>query len=143
MKKLLPLIMGLMIGVSALAEDAVIGVDQLPQPVKAFVTQHFPKQKISYVLLDRDVFSAKYELRLDNATEIEITAKGEWLEIDGRKNPVPDGIIPAGITQYIKTNAGDVHIKEIKRKGYGYEVELSNGLEVKFNKKAEFLRLDD
>ncbi|MDR2463416.1 MAG: PepSY-like domain-containing protein [Verrucomicrobiales bacterium] len=143
MKKLFLLVAGLMIGGLAQAGDMMVNVGQLPQPVKAFVSEHFPKQKISYALLDKDLFSTKYELTLDNATEIEITPKGEWLEIDGRKNPVPDTIVPAGIIQYVKVNAGGVYIREIKRKGYGYEVELSGGLELKFNKKAEFLRLDD
>jgi len=34
-------------------------------------------------------------------------------------------------------------IKEIKKKRTGYEVELSNGLDLEFNSKGKFLRMDD
>lgn len=116
---------------------------QLPPPVKAFVAQHFPKQKITRAVLDNELLGkTKYELRLDNAVEIDITPKGEWLDIDGNKNKIPDSVVPPPILKYAQDNGAGAYIKQIERKTYGYEIELSNGLEMKFDQKGNFLKLD-
>jgi hypothetical protein len=144
MKKILCLAVSLMIAAIAHAtDDVVVSVEQLPSPVKMFVTQYFPKQKISSALLDTDFIVSKYELRLDNGTEIEITSKGEWRDIDCKKNPMPSSLIPNAIARYVKNNANGATIREIKSKKYGYEIELSNGQERKFNKRCGLIDDDD
>ena len=47
------------------------------------------------------------------------------------------------IAQYLQKRYNNMPIKEIKKKRTGYEVELSNGLDLEFNSKGKFLRIDD
>ena len=65
------------------------------------------------------------------------------MEIKSRGNEIPTKIIPTEIAQYLQKRYNNMPIKEIKKKRTGYEVELSNGLDLEFNSKGKFLRIDD
>ena len=50
---------------------------------------------------------------------------------------VPKAIIPSVITKYVSSNSAGQSIVEISRKRGGYEVELSNGTELKLTEDAK------
>ncbi len=56
---------------------------------------------------------------------------------------IPASIIPSGIRDYVKKNYASSTIKDIKKKRYGYEVELTGDIDLEFNSKGKFLRVDD
>jgi len=56
---------------------------------------------------------------------------------------VPAKLIPNGIAQYVKKTYPQTDIYKIQKKRYGYEIELANGLDLEFNAKGQFLRIDD
>ena len=74
--------------------------------------------------------------------KVEFNRSGEWTEIDCKSAPVPAGIVPAPIVNYVRKNYHGAQIMEIGRKDNYYEVNLSNRLEIKFNKKFQVIEID-
>ena len=60
-----------------------------------------------------------------------------------RDRSVPAAYIPAAIASFVKQNQKSAVITGIEKKKSGYDVELSNGIEMKFNSAGKFLRYDD
>ncbi len=130
----------MMVSNVAHADDKPIPVDQLPASAKTFVTKNFPGKKILYAEKDR----SSYEFRLDDGTTIEFTAKGDWKQVDRhRTSAVPAALVPAAIKQYAEANFSNCKITKIEKERYGYDIELSNDVELKFNHKGALIGMDD
>ena len=123
--------------------DRMIAPGQLPAAAQTFVKQYFPDQTISYATKDVDHMKTTYEVRLDDGTEIDFTSKGEWDKVDTKFKPVPAGLIPEAIASYVQANFPNVPIVKIDKERSGYDVELSNELELKFNNKGQLMYIDD
>lgn len=139
-KSLLVAFICMMVSNVALADDKPIPVEQLPASAKTFVTNNFPGKQILYAEKDRN----SYECRLDDGTKIEFTAKGEWKQVDcHRTSAVPAALVPEAIKQYVEANFSNCMITKIDKERYGYDIELSNDLELKFNNKGALIGMDD
>lgn len=130
-------------GLSATAQKTSITAQQLPATAQDFLKKHFTNQKTAYILKDAETFSTDYKVQLENGIEIEFDKKGNWEEVDGNKNKIPFAILPKNIATYVTTNYKNTEVVKIEKGNWDYEVKLNNGLELKFNAKGEFLRLDD
>ena len=129
--------------VTCLAGDMVIPAGQLPAAAQTFVKKNFPNTAISYVTKEMEFMGATYEARLADGTEIDFDKKGNWDKVDCQLKAVPAALIPAEISQFVKTNHPDAIIVKIDKERYGYDIELSNDLELKFNKKGQLIGIDD
>ena len=56
---------------------------------------------------------------------------------------VPAELVPEQITTYVNSNFPNTTIKKLEKKYMGWEIELTNGLEVKFNKNFKVTEIDD
>ena len=56
---------------------------------------------------------------------------------------MPAELVPEQIATYVKTNFADQSITKIEKKRRGWEIELSNELEIKFNKNFVVTKIDD
>ncbi len=121
------------------ADGIMIPVEQLPQAAKSFVQKNFPNNTIIYA--EKEMFS--YEARLDDGTEIDFDRKGNWDKVDCKLNAVPSAIIPAPILNYVQKTFPNAEIVKIDKERHGYDIELSNDIELKFNKKGAFMGMDD
>ena len=63
--------------------------------------------------------------------------------MDCNYSAVPANLVPANIATYVKSNFPGATIVKIDKERYGYDIELSNDLELKFNKNGKMLRVDD
>lgn len=142
MKKFLSIAM-LTIGVLVFAQDQPIRFNQLPTNGQKFINAYFGAKKVNAVILDDDYFKKEYEVILTNGTKIEFDGSGNWKEIDGKRNAIPTGFVPKAITNYVKKSFPNTAIKKIEKKRFGYEVELINGLDLEFDSKGNFKRIDD
>ncbi len=134
----------LFIGIGINAQESVITKDELPPVAKKFISAHFSESSVDYVKMDKEIFSTDYKVKFTDGVEIEFDSKGEWVEVDGNKNAIPTGFIQPGITNYVKDKFPNAEIKKIEIGRFGkQEVKLSNGLELEFNSKGEFKRIDD
>ena len=125
---------------AAMAQDDVqITFDKLPAKAQSFVKTHFPKEEVASVWKDTEMLRVEdYTVALSNGTEVEFLPNGEWKEIKSRGSD-----IPSGIRDYVKKHYASSTIKDIKKKRYGYEVELTGDIDLEFNSKGKFLRVDD
>jgi len=139
---MLTLVFVLAQSVTCMADDKVIPVEQLPAAAKSFIAKHFPKEKIAYAEKDGS-FRATYEAKLSDGTEVEFDKKGNWDKVDCKHKAVPAGLIPAAIAKYVKNSYPDAVIVKIDKERYGYEIELSNDLDLRFNKSGKLIGIDD
>lgn len=75
---------------------------------------------------------------LASGAEVDFRANGDWKKVKAaHSKAVPAAIVPATISKYVSTNHAGLSIVEISRKRGGYEVELSNGTELKLTEDAK------
>ena len=132
----------MMQSVTTFASDRIIPKEQLPAAAQTFIQKTFPGQTISYAKVDSDGRKT-YEVRLSNGTEVEFDKNGTWDKVDCNYSAVPANLVPANIATYVKSNFPGATIVKIDKERYGYDIELSNDLELKFNKSGQMLRVDD
>ncbi len=125
------------------AQKSVIPPTQLPAAAQAFIKNNFKGIAITTAQVEKEFFDTDYKAYLANGIEIEFNDKGQWEEIDGNHNNLPASVIPAAVNTYINTNFKGQHVVQIEKKRWGYEVELTNGLELEFDTAGKFLRIDD
>ncbi len=145
MKKILSIVVLALIATQFAFADDIITKDtkQLPLTARNFINQYFTQPQISYIKIDQEFLSKKYEVILTDRTEIDFDGKGNWTEVDCKNKAVPAVLIPAYITDYVNTTFPQQIITQIERKGSWIEVELSNDFSLVFNKKGELVRMDD
>lgn len=86
----------------------------------------------------------EYEVKLDNAIELEFNSKNQVKEIKSRSGiKLPDSVIPPSILSYVKANYRQNSIVEWELKKKKQEIELENGIELEFDLNGKFLRIDD
>ena len=147
-RKMVTVVTALFAMQAAMAQDDVqITFDKLPAKAQSFVKTHFPKEEVASVWKDIEIEMLRvedYTVALSNGTKVEFLPNGEWKEIKkSRGSEIPASIIPSGIRDYVKKNYASSTIKDIKKKRYGYEVELTGDIDLEFNSKGKFLRVDD
>ncbi|MDO4771380.1 PepSY-like domain-containing protein [Porphyromonas sp.] len=120
------------------------GEGVLPNAAKDFLKTHFAGVKIVSVEVDYDDGAMSYEVRLANGADIDFNSSGQWKEVETRTFAVPSAIIPAKIRQHIAATFPNTFVVKISRNRKHYEVDLSNGLELKYDARTyAFLGIDD
>lgn len=145
MKKLVSFvsIMLLIVSVACARDKVTRDVSLLPAGAREMIKKYFPDSEISYLKIDKKLFRTEgYEVILTGGTELEFDVKGQWKEIESLQT-VPDSIVPESIRKYIKRYYGPQGVKKIKHNRKGYELNLTNGMEMEFDNMGNFLRLDD
>lgn len=111
---------------------------ELPKAAQSFITKYFPKDQVRKVEKDNGRRGMEYEVDFISGAEVDFTSDGNWKEVKAaRGTSVPSAIIPTAIAKYVATNFKGQTIVEISRKRGGYEVELSNGSELKLTEDAK------
>jgi hypothetical protein len=136
-------VLTLALGSQVYAQDQVISEKELPQTASSFIKSYFPSEKIARAEKDVDTNETSYEVYFTNGVKVEFDQNGNWKEVDGKKKvSIPTAFIPKNITTYISKNHANSKIIKIEKDLTQYEVELSNGLEMKFDSEGQFLRFD-
>ena len=111
--------------------------------ITQFMTQYFPEATIQMVMPDED----DIDVVLNDYTKIEFKLNNEWKKVDCEHATkfisVPATLVPEQITAYVNANFPNTIIKKLEKKFFGWEIELSNGLEVKFNNNFKVTKVDD
>ena len=111
--------------------------------ITQFVTQHFPNATVQMVMPDED----DIDVVLNDYTKIEFRLNNEWKKVDCEHSTtftaVPATIVPEQITAYVNTSFPGAIIKKLEKKYRGWEIELNNGLELKFNNNFKVMEIDD
>lgn len=143
-KVLLTLIILIGTVVAAGARDTFAHDDSvLPQAARTVIANNF-KAKVSVVKIKKLMGHTKeYEVLLADGCEITFDSKGNWEKVEVSKTgSVPAGFIPSGISGYVRKNHSGTRIVGIEKEKRGYEVELSDGIDIEFDRKGNFIRYD-
>lgn len=131
--------------VSAAASDTYAhDASVLPKAAQTTLKNNF-KAKVSVVKIDKDLgHISEYEVVLTDGTEIEFDRSGNWksVEVSASKS-VPSAFVPNAITASIKKLQPGQKVIGIEKKRNGYNVDLSNGVEMKFDLQGKFIKYDD
>lgn len=142
MKKILFVMSVVLISMACVAEDRPIVYEQLPAPAKEFINANYPGEKVSYIVVDDDIVKPDYTVRLANGVEIQFENSGALEKISARTG-VPAAVVPVQIADYVKANFPDAVVVEYEIGRRDFSVDLSNGLELRFNGKFKLVELDD
>ena len=142
MKKIIFAMSVVLISMACVAEDRPLVYEQLPAPAKEFINANYPGEKVSYVVVDDDVIKPDYTVRLANGVEIQFENSGALEKISARTG-VPAAVVPVQIADYVKANFPDAVVVEYEIGRRDFSVDLSNGLELRFNGKFKLVELDD
>lgn len=126
-------------------KEEMITEMELPTASREFIRAHFPEVSISLIVKESEGFSHDYTVHLSNGFEIDFTKSGDWDDVDGKYQAIPNSILdllPKSIQEYVENRFTDCYIVEINKEYFGYEIELSIDIDLKFNLKGEFLRID-
>lgn len=142
-KTLLALSLLLTIGIAACADnDKPIEVSQLPSTAQTTLKSYFSDRKVALAKEESDLLDKNYDVIFTNGDKVEFNSKGEWTEVQCKQSSVPSALVPSQISTYVKTNYPNMKIVEIERDSKEYEVKLSNGIELTFNKKYKLIDID-
>lgn len=83
-------------------------------------------------------------LRLADGTQVKFRKDSSWKKIDcHRMKAVPAATVPAAIKSYVQAHFPGCVVSKIDKERYGYDIELSNDLELKFNHQGAIIGYDD
>lgn len=122
--------------------DKPINVNELPAKAQTLLSKHFKGQKVMLATIESGVVSRSYDVVLRNGTKLEFDKKGNLTEIDCKQGIVPSQLIPQPIKNYLKENYRGETVRKIEWNKKEYEVELTNGIGLTFNKHFQLIDID-
>ncbi|MBE6314474.1 MAG: hypothetical protein E7079_05945 [Bacteroidales bacterium] len=144
MRQIFSFLMVVVLCVCSACADDFTTTDVSSLPAKAQQCLKYFDSPVAYIEVDNDgVFGKTYDVKLKDGSEIDFDKKGEWKSIDTNHKPVPAAFVHKSIGDYVKKNYPDTFISKIERDSIGYDVELSNHMDLKFDTNGNFVRFDD
>ena len=125
------------------APDRNVTIEQLPRKAQLFIKQHFAKVSIVQAQQDTDRLDGDYEVTFSDGSKVEFQKNGQWSDVESPRSMVPTALVPMTIRQYVAQKYPDTKIVKIDRDTRGYDIELSSGIDLKFDAKGHFKAMDD
>jgi hypothetical protein len=126
--------------------EKLIRENELPAVSKTFIETHFADVGITAMVRERDGLNIDYTVYLANGFDVDFNKSGEWDDVDGHFQSVPESVLallPQPLLQHIATTFPNLSIVEVNKERYGYEIGLSNDLDLKFDSNGRFTGIDD
>lgn len=120
-----------------------ITLDKLPAAAQEFLAANFKDLTLAYAVEDPKFIGSEYEVIYTDRTEVDFESNGEWSSVERKYAAVPAAIVLVQIADYVKKSFAGESIRKIDRDKYTWEVELSNGLEIKFDRNFQVIDIDD
>ncbi len=119
-----------------------INVSQLPTTAQQTLSSYFSDKKVALAKMESGIVEKTYDVIFTTGEKIEFDRKGNWTEIDCKQSSVPTKLIPTQILNYVKQNYSGNKILKIEKDRKEYEIKLSNGIEITFNKNFQVIDID-
>lgn len=115
--------------------DWYIPINSLPKNAQLFIKQIYPQAQIWSVEKD----GLKYEVKLSNGASIDFNVKGDWINIDGEFNGIPENILPIEVVNTLKTTYTNSIIIDVEKEWGNYKIKLNNMMEVYISKNGQLI----
>ena len=112
-------------------------------PAQEFIKTHFAGVEVSFSKVDEELFNEDYKVVFVNGAKVEFAKNGEWKDVECKYGEVPAAIVPQQIRDYVTKNYPKNKIVAIDRDRRDYEVELDNGLDLKFDLMFRLIDIDN
>ncbi|NPD92168.1 PepSY-like domain-containing protein [Xylanibacter muris] len=122
--------------------DKIIDRTKLPAVAQQIIKKHFKGKKVAAAKMESNIISKNYDVIFTNGDKIEFDKNGNWTEIDCKRSSVPAMLVPTAISKYVKNNYSGSKIIKIEKDKSEYEIELSTGTEITFNKHFQVTDID-
>ena len=125
------------------SNDKPIKITEMPQQAQKFIKSYFSNHSVAMAKMETDFLSKSYDVIFTNGDKVEFDNKGRWTNIDCEHSVVPSGVVPQSIKEYVQKQYPSAKILKLEltdRKGY--DVELSNDVEIEFDKKFNVIDID-
>ena len=129
------------LALSAQTEKVVFG--KMPKNAQEFVQTYFAQENVQDVELNRDDKSEKYTVSFANSNQVVFDNSGDWTEINMKVGPVPANVVPASIKAHVSNNYSKYQIVQMMQNDKGYQVKLSNGTDLYYDKNGNILKTSD
>ena len=129
------------LALNAQTEKVVFG--KMPKSAQEFVQTYFAKENVQDVELNRDDKSEKYTVPFANGNQVVFDNSGDWTEINMKVGPVPANVVPANIKAHVSNNYSKYQIVQMMQNDKGYQVKLSNGTDLYYDKDGNILKTSD
>lgn len=138
------LMLALCIVGTACADTYAHDASVLPRAAQSVLKKNF-KSNVSVVKIDKDFGRvSEYEVVLSDGAEVTFDSKGNWKDVEvAADKSVPAGFVLKPISDYVSKNHKGAKIVGVDKNRSGYEVQLNNGIEMKFSTSGQFVRYDD
>ena len=136
--------LALTLGMTACSQENVShDATNLPAKAQDLISRNFTSA-ISLVKEEKNFGKVdEYEVTLTDGSEISFNGSGELKSVDTPNNrPVPTGLVPTAIAKYVAEKHAGAFIVGLETEKKGYEIQLSNGVEMKFDKAGNFMKYD-
>lgn len=124
-------------------EGRIIAFSELPQNAQTVINTHFDAGGVSVITMDKDLLDTDYEVRFTNGTKVEFDENGELTKVDCGLQRVPDALLPEPVRQYVAAQFPKDFVTEWGKDDLRWKAELSNKLDLIFNRNFEFVGIDD
>ena len=142
MKKLLIFFMALMSLTAFAKGKQPIAFDKVPQPVQTELQKYFTQDQVQYATFEKALGQKLYTFVLEDGTKIRYNHKAVLRKIEN-KNGILTTLVPEKIMEYAKATFPKATITEYVCDKSRKEIELNNNMELIFNKRCKFLRIED
>lgn len=145
MKKILFVLLAVVAAMSVSAKDNISHDPAiLPEAARTVIKNNY-KADISFIKIDKDWGRiSEYEVILTDGSEVKFDSKGNWEEAESRRNgSVPDFFVLKPIRDFVAKNHPGQKVVGIDKERKGYDVTLTNGIDIEFDAQGNFKRYDD
>lgn len=146
MKKVSSLLLALVmvVALSSCEKEEVVGIEEIPSVGQAFLDEHFGDQTVVSVKREKESSEGgEYEVRLDNGVTVKFDKGGNWEDVDAPVNgSLPTTFILTPIVDYVEAEYPNVGINGIDKERQGFDVELTDGVDLVFDTEGNFVRID-
>lgn len=128
---------------AACSGERPVELNGLPEQAQQFLETYFADAPVAYARQSKGQIDKEYKVVFIDGGKIEFSRRGQWKEIECRSGALPAGIVPQPIADYVASNYDAVSVNKIERLRRGFEVGLSNRLELKFDRDFRLTEIDD
>lgn len=113
----------------------------VPPAISAYATTHFPASILKKAVKETEDHMVTYEVELSDYVDLEFNDNFQITKVDG-VSKLPNSVIPQPILDYVTENYPNNFITDWEIEDTYQEVELDNGIELKFTLDGVFIRTD-
>lgn len=142
MRKVLFVLLAALLFVSCESET-VIKEGDIPAEITSYVKQHFPENSIIQVIKIKEDGTTTYDVLLEGGFKLEFDRKKVVESIESATRlALPESVLQEPVLNYIKTNYPDSFAVKWEKDDRRQEVELDNYVNLEFDLKGNFIKID-